>query len=529
MPQADRLASSTVPTLRLKAERRIRPRYKVQTPAYATTNRNSGYILPHLSEIVDISESGLCFQNPSQLEPDEGLELSLDLSETKAHISALATVVWSEPSGRTGLRFDRMSDESLHQLREWLFANILVACANHVSFAGSLEALLPLPESHSHPEERPTEPDVPLVPDHTSILAAIAAIQKEVEALGVDTDAALRLVTHRALTLTRASGAALALSGGESMICRASSGPDAPEVGALLQIGQGFSGECVRAGELLHCEDSETDPRVDREGCRALGVRCMIAAPIRADGAVAGLLEVFAQPAHAFSATDRLAVQNLAQIASRAVERGIHALATQYLDAGEHEVSTAGVEGDLESRRSSRIKRILIAAIVLASLVLLGLLVIPRLAKSGSLGRAPAKSPSSQPAQQTVAGGFEGIKQRAERGDADAQYALGLHYAIGDPVRLDQVEAARWFAAAAEQGYVRAQSTMATHYWTGTGVPKGARQAYFWALLARANGDETGKVLVPELEGAMTQSEILDVRQQANDWLRHHQLSSPSQ
>jgi TPR repeat protein len=215
-------------------------------------------------------------------------------------------------------------------------------------------------------------------------------------------------------------------------------------------------------------------------------------------------------------------VQNLAQIASRAVERGVHALAQGQSDPGDFE-SASEIEEPSESLRSNRVRLILIAAIVLASLALLGLLVLPHLAKPKVPTAASVKD--VQPTLQTVALGFDGIKQRAAQGDPNAQYDLGLHYAIGDQVQEDQTEAARWFALAAEKGHVRAQSTMATHFWSGTGVRRDPKQAYFWALLARANGDETSKILAPQLEGSMTRAEIEEIRQQANDWLGHHQHS----
>ncbi len=84
------------------------------------------------------------------------------------------------------------------------------------------------------------------------------------------------------------------------MICRASAGPSAPPVGATLQVGSGFSGECVRTGKMLRCDDAETDERVDRESCRALGIRSMLAAPIRLGEKVIGLLEVFSAEPDAF-------------------------------------------------------------------------------------------------------------------------------------------------------------------------------------------------------------------------------------
>ena len=85
------------------------------------------------------------------------------------------------------------------------------------------------------------------------------------------------------------------------MVCVASAGPDAPSHGARLQVDSGFSGECVRKGKLLRCDDTETDSRVDREICRVLGIRSIIAIPIRRVDTVIGLLEVFSSNAGASS------------------------------------------------------------------------------------------------------------------------------------------------------------------------------------------------------------------------------------
>ena len=127
---------------------------------------------------------------------------------------------------------------------------------------------------------------------------------REVELNGIDRETTLQLVAEQALALTRATGAALALSEGNDreMTCVASAGSDAPSVGARLQVGSGFSGECVRTGRSLRCDDSETDDRVDRAGCKALGIRSMVAVPIRSGSKVAGLLEVFSSQPYAFSA-----------------------------------------------------------------------------------------------------------------------------------------------------------------------------------------------------------------------------------
>ena len=67
-----------------------------------------------------------------------------------------------------------------------------------------------------------------------------------------DLDATLQLLAERAQYITGASGAAIALRQGETMVCCASSGPSAPELGAHLQIDSGLSAESVKTRQILH-------------------------------------------------------------------------------------------------------------------------------------------------------------------------------------------------------------------------------------------------------------------------------------
>lgn len=109
------------------------------------------------------------------------------------------------------------------------------------------------------------------------------------------------------------------------MVCRASIGEIAPPFGCRLDAASGFSGECVRSGKILRCDDAETDPRVDAQSCRALGIRSILAAPIFAGGDVVGLLEVFSPHPFAFDDRSHAVVEQLAQDAMPAEPRAIPA------------------------------------------------------------------------------------------------------------------------------------------------------------------------------------------------------------
>jgi hypothetical protein len=143
-----------------------------------------------------------------------------------------------------------------------------------------------------------------------------------------DLDAALQLLADRAHYITGASGAAIALRRGEysDMICRASAGSNAPELGTLLSMEYGISGESARTRKPLLCEDTETDPRVNREGCRHLGIASVVVMPILFEGQVLGVFELFSGKPRAFGTRDLSALQRLSEMVVTAV---LHAIAAQ--------------------------------------------------------------------------------------------------------------------------------------------------------------------------------------------------------
>jgi hypothetical protein len=143
-----------------------------------------------------------------------------------------------------------------------------------------------------------------------------------------DLDAALQLLADRAQYITGASGAAIALRRGEhaDMLCRATAGLNAPELGSLLSMEYGLSGESVRTSRSLRCDDAERDPRVNREGCRQLGIASVLIMPIISDRQVLGVFELFSGKPHAFDERDVSALQRLGEMVETAVK---HAIAAQ--------------------------------------------------------------------------------------------------------------------------------------------------------------------------------------------------------
>jgi len=136
-----------------------------------------------------------------------------------------------------------------------------------------------------------------------------------------DLDAALQLLADRAQYITGASGAAIALKrdGMADMLCRASTGTNAPELGALLSTEFGLSGESVRTKRALRCDDAERDARVNRDVCRQLGIASVVVMPVVNDDQVLGVFELFSGRAHAFGERDLSAIQRLSEMVETAV------------------------------------------------------------------------------------------------------------------------------------------------------------------------------------------------------------------
>ena len=139
-----------------------------------------------------------------------------------------------------------------------------------------------------------------------------------------DLDAALQLLADRAQYITGASGAAIALrrNGKNDMLCRASTGSNAPELGTLLSTEFGLSGESVRTRQPLRCDDAERDARVNREVCRQLGIASVVVMPVVNDDEVLGVFELFSGKVNAFGERDVSAVQRLSEMVETAVRLG---------------------------------------------------------------------------------------------------------------------------------------------------------------------------------------------------------------
>jgi len=83
---------------------------------------------------------------------------------------------------------------------------------------------------------------------------------------------------------------------------------------------------------------------------------------------------------------------------------------------------------------------------------------------------------------------FSNLQRLAEKGNAGAQYNLGLMYEQGYGTAPDISKAAAWFEKAAEKGEANAQYRLGSLYYHGQGVTKDLRQAAEWYNKAAEHG-----------------------------------------
>jgi TPR repeat protein len=77
----------------------------------------------------------------------------------------------------------------------------------------------------------------------------------------------------------------------------------------------------------------------------------------------------------------------------------------------------------------------------------------------------------------------------AENGDARAQVALGVSYAIGEGVARNPAVAVKWYRLAADQGDAFGQSNLGACYGEGVGVAQDWVQSTKWYALAADQGN----------------------------------------
>jgi TonB family protein len=177
------------------------------------------------------------------------------------------------------------------------------------------------------PLDNPTSTQVA---DTNKAEAIYSALEKFIVGIQ-DVDVIFGAIAEAAQCLSRSEGAAIAMRRNEVVVCLGRSGDIAPALGTRLSVDSGISGECLRTGNSLRCDDASKDYRADQEVCRRLGLRSIAAVPLRQGAQTVGILEAFSGQRCAFAEEHMSLLIRLARLAEAAAfESGEEAQAASH-------------------------------------------------------------------------------------------------------------------------------------------------------------------------------------------------------
>ena len=156
----------------------------------------------------------------------------------------------------------------------------------------------------------------------------------------------LNEIVEQACQITGATGSAIVLDRDGELICRASSGSTAPELGSRIEKSTGLACECLSIHKTLWCDDTFTDPRANSEPLKQSGVRSVVMMPLLRDEGLVGIFELFSSEPYAFGVRDERTLEILAE---RTITNLDHA------SQSESQAEPVGAAGDLQEEDLQKI------------------------------------------------------------------------------------------------------------------------------------------------------------------------------
>jgi len=167
------------------------------------------------------------------------------------------------------------------------------------------------------PDPAPSARATDSLQDVTNIARKLAAHGGGTASLDLAFDLVLHEIVEQARAVSGATGAAIALSRDGKMVCRATTGESAPDLGVSVEAASSLTRTCLKNATIQQCQDTEADPRVDSETCGRLGVRSMLLVPLVDANGAFGVLQLFSSSPNAFGGQE---MATLSRLADRVVE-----------------------------------------------------------------------------------------------------------------------------------------------------------------------------------------------------------------
>jgi hypothetical protein len=154
-------------------------------------------------------------------------------------------------------------------------------------------------------------------------LAAIAELRRSIAAGHLDVEGTAHLVTEWARGVANASGVAIGRLKGSELVYVAGSGSAASYVGRRVMATFSTSVPNRARAEILRVENTAADDRIESAICRQFGAKSLLILPIYYGPAVAGVLQVLFNEAHAFRDQEVRTYRLLAGLVGEAMSQAV--------------------------------------------------------------------------------------------------------------------------------------------------------------------------------------------------------------
>jgi hypothetical protein len=104
---------------------RAQHRHELRSLTYVTLDQSNGGIVRNLSS------AGIGLQVMAAVPPHEQMQVRFELRNPRLRVEARGEVVWSTFSGQCGIRFVDLSPQMSHQLKQWIFGDLLDRISTH--------------------------------------------------------------------------------------------------------------------------------------------------------------------------------------------------------------------------------------------------------------------------------------------------------------------------------------------------------------------------------------------------------------
>ncbi len=118
---------------------------------------------------------------------------------------------------------------------------------------------------------------------------------------GAPRQATVENLLEELVKIPKTDGAAVGLARSDVLVCVAAGGSCGPKIGTRCSRNEGLTGLCFTSGRVQLCNDAEKDDAADAVACRQIGVKSVLAIPLRRDCRPVGVLELLSSEPNAFN------------------------------------------------------------------------------------------------------------------------------------------------------------------------------------------------------------------------------------